>query len=304
MNSDGSPLPDGVAGFDPLWDALARDHRDMSAVGPVLRHLVMGETTALFGEEPVARTRGMVESLAIALLRLSGDPADRGRRDALVGALIDVPSLLKHVHAQALEGQIVGRLAEQGHDPLLPPLVQDRISSPDPAIAGLAMNLMAAQTRFVRRQQRMELAPAELPGDVLHDCLACALGVVGREGRAGLEAMRAEFDERRGRLAIMAQLGLGLGDDFAAALDPARAGFSLFATALSLMTGHERDTVVLAASHDRPVRLALLLATAGLHPVARESVLVTLQPDAELDGEWLSLDSQQAADLLAQGRPR
>ena len=127
MNSDGSSIPVAASGVDPLWDELARDRRDRAAVGPVLRHLVTGDSNELFGEEPVVRTRAMIESLALELLRLDSDSPAPHRIDALIAALTDSAPLLGHVHALALEGQILGRLAEQGVDPLLPPLVQDRI---------------------------------------------------------------------------------------------------------------------------------------------------------------------------------
>ena len=300
MNSDGSSIKDAAPGVDPLWDEWACDRRDRAAVGPVLRHLVAGESNDLFGEEPVARTRAMLESLALELLRLESDNPGARQVDALIAALTDSPPLLGHVHALALEGQIVSRMALQGVDPLLPPLIQDRISAADPQIAALAMSLMAAQTRFVRRQQRMELTAAELSADLLHLALSTLARIVGGEG-AGVAGLKAGYDERRGRIGILGQLGLGLGDDFPAALDPRQAGFSLFASALSLITGHERDDVVLASASGRPFRLALLLAAAGVEPAGREAAVLLLQPDALPPAEWFTIDPARAAALLAQG---
>lgn len=299
MNSDGSSFPGMGSGIDPVWDELARDQRDLAAVGPVLRHLVGGESNALFGDEPIARTRGMIESLADELSRHAGREPVPSVRDPLVRALVDVPALLGHAHALAMEAQIVARLAEQGIDPVLPPLVQDRIGSPDPQMAALAMTLMAAQTRYVRRQQRMELAAGELPADLLHACLAAAEALFGPEAAGALALVRAGYDERRGRLGVMAQLGLGLGDDFGAALDPGQGGFSLFATALSLVTGQDRDAVVLAAANPRPLRLALMLALAGVEPAGREAAVLRLHPDLAVEPAWFTIDPHHAGDLLA-----
>lgn len=301
MNSDGSSFPGMGSGIDPVWDELARDQRDLAAVGPVLRHLVGGESNALFGDEPIARTRGMIESLADELLRQAGREPAPSARDPLVRALVDVPALLGHAHALAMEAQIVARLAEQGIDPVLSPLVQDRIGSPDPQMAALAMTLMAAQTRYVRRQQRMELAAVELPADLLHACLGAAEALFGPEAAGALALVRAGYDERRGRLGVMAQLGLGLGDDFGAALDPGQGGFSLFATALSLVTGQDRDAVVLAAANPRPLRLALMLALAGVEPAGREAAVLRLNPDLVVEPAWFTIDPHHAGDLLAEG---
>ena len=309
MNSDGSSRQEAASGANPLWDQLARDQRDRAAIGPVLRHLVLGEKLDLFGEETVARTRGMIESLAIELLRLHSENPEPARFDALAAALADSPALLGHVHALALEGQLVVRLNDRGVDPLLPPLVQQRISSPDPQIAGLAIALMAAQTRFVRRQQRMELVAVELSADLLHVALSALERVVGAAAPGdrdaaparAVAALRSGFDERRGRIGILAQLGLGLGDDFPVALDPHQAGFSLFASALSLITGQDRDQVVLAAASADSPRLPLLMAAAGVEPPMREAVVLMLHPDSSPPPAWFAIDPAEASELLVRG---
>lgn len=280
---------------------LARGNRTLAAVGPVLRHLVTNDDNAMFGEEPIARTRGMIESFAQAIGRHLGEGVFRDHGRAIVNALIDQPALLAHCHAMALEGQLTERLALRGVDPVLPPLVHRRMASTDAETAALAMSLMAAQTRFVRQQQRMELILAELPGDLLHQALVGVAGALGPDLHARIAMLRDGFDEARGRLALLAQVGLSLGDDFAASLDPDQAGFALFATALSLMTGHDRDAIVRAAADGQQVRLALLLAVAGVNPDDREAVLAGLFPDAPVAGSLLGLDAHHAADLLAGG---
>lgn len=304
MNFAGSPLPDTVVGADPLRVAMAHDARDLAGVGPVLRYLVTSEDNGLFGEEPVARTRGMVESVGFELLRALDDVAQADRATPLFEALVSTPGLVEHCHVMALEAQLTEQLSERGIDSLLPPLVQARIGAADPVIASLAMSLMAAQTRFLRRHQRMELGLSELPVDLLHGCITTAEAQLGSSAEAALAAIRANYDERRGRLAILAQLGLGLGDAFAASLDPAQAGFALFATAISLVTGVVRDAVVLAAANGRPLRLAMLLALAGLEPSARERAMLCLNPDARLPRRWLEIGAEEAAELLGHGDGR
>lgn len=301
MSFDGSPIPDSADGRWSLEAELARERRDLAALAPVLRHLVASEDNALLGEEAVARTRGLIESLALELLRAAAEDHAAADLARLTEALVDRAPLLGHCHALALEGQITGRLAERGVDPLLPPLLQARTGDPDPATAALAMDVMAAQTRFVRRHQRMELALGELPGDLMHLALGAAADVLGPEAHPALDQLRARFAEGASRIALLAQLGLGLGDDFSAGLDPARGGFALFATALSLVTGQARDAVVLACAERQEARLALLLAVAGLSALAREGAILCLHPDSAPAPDWFTIGAPDAADLLLQG---
>lgn len=286
---------------DRLLADLAQGGRDLGAIGPVLRHLVARPDTSLFGEEIVARTRGMVESLALGLLRKAGDRAADTQLPVLVARLCDHERLLIHVHALALEAQTTQALATRGIDSTLPPLLQQRMAGTQPDGAALAMGVLAAQTRFMRSQQRMELDFAELPAELLHDVLQILADATGAEGAGAVRTVQAGYDERRSRLALLAQVGLGLGDDFLFGLDPARAGFALFATALSLVTGQERDRVVVATARGHEARLGLMLAMAGLAPAAREAAVLCLHPDAAPAGAWLDIDGHRAAELLHGG---
>lgn len=286
-----------------LQAELALGGRDLGAIGPVLRHLVARPDSSLFGEEIVARTRGMVELLALRLLRMAGQRAVDTHLPGLVGRLCDHERLLVHVHALALEGQVTAALGSRGIDSTLPPLLQARMAGGAAESAALAMAVLAAQTRFVRSQQRMELDFAELPGDLLHDVLRIVADTTRAEGVAAVRAVQTGYDERKSRLALLAQVGLGLGDAFLAGLDPVQAGFALFATALSLVTGEDRDRVVVATARGHEARLGLMLAMAGLAPAAREATLLCLHPDAAPAGGWLVIDGHRAAELLhAEGR--
>lgn len=299
MHWDGDTTERRVGDDATLAAELNRQWRAVQSVGPVLHHLVGNDDNPLFGEELIARTRGMLDSLARDLARDAGTGIGGENGPELSDALADCATLLRHCHALAAEGQAVQRLAASGVDPLLPPLVQARISDPDPDTATLAMTLMAAQTRFLRRQQRMELTLHDLPADLLAETLAIAARVQGPATGAAIERVRQGYDERRTRLAILTRLGMALGDDFVAALDPGEAGLSLFATAVSLMTGQSREDIVLATAPGQGLRLLLLLAIAGLAPPQRAGVMMRLHPDAPLPDAWLELDSHAAAELLA-----
>ena len=300
-----TPAPPHAVPAEPdaerLLADLALGGRDLGAIGPVLRHLVARPDSSLFAEELVARTRGMIESLALQLLRQGGERMGDMVLSTLVARLCDHERLLVHVHALALEGQMTAALGQRGIDSTLPPLLQARMAGGPPDGAALAMTVLAAQTRFLRSQQRMELDYAELPGDVLHDVLQIVAECSGPEGTETVRLVHAGYDERKSRLALLAQVGLGLGDQFLAGLDPAQAGFALFATALSLVTGQERDRVVVATAQGHEARLGLMLAMAGLAPAAREGVMVCLHPDAVVRPAWLEIDGHRAADLLHRG---
>ena len=75
-----------------------------------------------------------------------------GRFSTVLGeALAGSSALLSHVHSLALEWQLTERLQSRiALDPVLPPLVQALIASPEPATAELAMQFLAAQARTKR----------------------------------------------------------------------------------------------------------------------------------------------------------
>lgn len=298
MNFAPHPASTAAAEEDRLSADLALSGRDLVAIGPVLRHLVARPDSGLFGEEIVARIRGMIESLATRLLRVAGERITDAQLPGLTARLCDHERLLAHAHALALEGQLTAGLAVRGIDSSLPPLLQARMGTTRADGAAVAMAVLAAQTRFLRSQQRMELDYAELPGDLLHDVLRIVADSTGGEGVTAVSAVQAGYDERKSRLALLAQVGLGLGDDFLASLDPTQAGLALFATALSLVTGQDRDRVIVAAARGQEARLLLLLAMAGLAPTAREATLYALHPDARPARAWLDVDGHRAAELL------
>jgi len=294
-----------------LREDLARGDAMLATLGPVLRHLVASDAQSVFGDEVIARVRGMVADLAGQLLReLDGNGSateasfDPRRADRMAAMLIASPPLLAHVHALALEGLLAERLqAQVALDPVLPPLLQALVSSADATTSALAMKLLAAQSRFVQAQRRMSHPLTELPGDLLHGCLL-ALGAYAAEAGTADAAMaeraiRARYDEAACRLGLAARLVMGMGAGAVAALSLTHAGPALFLTALALAGGHDRDLAVFATNEDQAARLVLVLRAAGLKPQAVAEQFLVLHPDRPLPQGLDSLGVDRASALLA-----
>ena len=304
--------PDGVE--EVLRDDLVRSDAVLATIAPVLRHLVASDDHSVFAEEVIARVRGMVGDLSRQLLAaLEGLDEDGRRRlaaeriDRLSAILAGSPALLGHVHALALEGQLGERLqARLALDPVLSPMLQALIASPDEATAALAMKVLAAQSRFVQAQRRMTLPLTELPGDLLHGCLL-ALGAMaeeegegsGERAAAAETAIRAGYDEGTTRLGLIARLVSGMGGGAVAALSVTHAGPAIFLTAMALASGQDRDRTVIATNESQLARLALALRAAGLKPQAVEEQFLALHPEVALPEGFERLGADRAAALLA-----
>jgi hypothetical protein len=287
-----------------LRDDLAQGNAVLQSAAPVMRHLLSGARHPIFADEIVARVRGGLGDIARQLLdSITGEPTVHGTAtlDALTGALIDLPGLLGHLHALALEWQLAERLQQRlALDPVLPPLLQALLASDDATTAALAMNLLAAQARFTQTQRRMQLPLNELPADLLHGALL-ALRTFAGEPQAGAAeaAIRAGYDESRTRLALIARLVTGMGSGAVAALALSHAGVSTFATALAMASGQDRDVVILSASEGQQMRLGLTLRAAGLKHGAIGELLLTLHPAGSPAVDWDRIAADRAATLLA-----
>ena len=292
-----------------LRGGLAREARALTAVVPVLRHLLGSEAQGLVSEAILARVRGMILDLAAQLLaaQTGRDPAarapgaDPAALDALAESLMGEEVLLAHCHALATESLVADRL-QQRHaiDPVLSPLLQELIAAEDPAVAALAMTTLAAQSRFIQSQRRMELPLGELPAELFHALLPRA----HRHGgdNAGLSRLQASYDEATSRLGLLARLVAGMRRGAVAALALDHAGLALFASALASETRSPRGEAVLAAQEGQGVRLALMLRAAGLAVPAIERQLGLAEPAALLPPAIGALTAARAAALLAAGR--
>lgn len=237
------------------------------------------------GQNPVARALGV-------------DPA---ALDTLADLLMADEALLAHCHALAAEGLIADRLLQRhAIDPVLSPLLQELIAAEDPAVASLAMATLAAQSRFVQGQRRMELPLGELPAELFHGLIA--RGQEDASDSAALANLQAGYDEGTTRLGLLARLVAAMRRGALAAFGIDHAGVALFATALASGTRTLRCEAVLTCHEGQSLRLALLLRSAGLAPQVIERQLVLADPAARLPHALGALSAERAAALLAAGR--
>lgn len=296
-----------------LRDELARGDVMIATARPVLRHLLTHNDQALFSDEMIARVRGMMLDVAGQLLFAEAAASDVGdrvgyvaeRQDELAETLFEDTAFLAHAHALALEAQLVERLqARSGIDSVLPPLVQELAASKDPATAGLAMAVLAAQARFMQTYRRMELPLRELPGDLFHRALQALREQNGGEHAEVAERrLRDDYEEGRGRIGLISRLVVALGQCAPRALSIDHAGLAIFATALAMASGQERDLAVLSFAERQFARLALALRAAGLKQQAVEAQFLFLHPDVSLPDGFEMLRSDRAAAVLRAPRP-
>ena len=297
-----------------LADELATARDAVANVVPILRHLLRSDDNSIFSDEIIARVHGMffdvARQLVIALAEAAGhaEPEAWAHKaaDELAHVLADNPAFLQHFHALALEWQWTERLSQRvALDPVLPPLLQERMASGDPDTSAVAMNLLAAQARFCQHQRRMQLPLGELPGDLLHIALVSMRAYVGADSSADAYALIAErslrgnYDEARGRLGLMRRVLDAMGGQVGDALTVDQAGVALFLSALARGSGQSREDVIMATIDSQLPRLTLALRASGLDQAAVATQLGVFHPDAALPSEWSSLEADQAAALLA-----
>ena len=289
-----------------LRDEIVREARALAAVVPVLRHLLSSEAKALVSDAVLARVRGMVHDLAAQLIAVceGHDPIirahsrpDSGAIDPLAERLMADEGLLSFCHALAAEGLIADRLFQRhAIDPVLSPLLQELIASDDSTTAALAMQALAAQSRFMQSQRRMELPLGELPAELFHRLLSAGLHDV--DDAAAFSRMQANYDEGASRLGLLARLAGGMRRGVMAALALEHAGLALFASALALSTRSARERAVLACHEGQSARLGLLLRATDLSPAAIERQIVIVEPSGRLPRGLADLTAEQAATLL------
>ncbi|MEZ5743897.1 MAG: hypothetical protein R3D89_09255 [Sphingomonadaceae bacterium] len=293
-----------------LRQELARGDARAETVVPILRHLLANETNSVFGDDILARVRGMAEHIACQLLdELAGDDEVEGKEariTALTGAFYENAPFLAHLHALAMEWQLSERmLARFTLDPVLSPLVQALVASKDEATQALAMKALASQARFCQAQRRMTLPLSEMPGDHLHFALLCLRNLAGEgEDEAAQRAeaaIRARYDEGKTRLGMLSQLIMSMGSGAIAALSLTHAGTALFLTALAIGSGQDRDAATLSTNDGQLARLALALRSAGMKPEGVNEQFVSLHPDITLPEGFEQLGVDRAAAILAAG---
>ena len=291
-----------------LQEELARESRALGSVVPVLRHLLASDGQRLVSDAVLARVRGMLSDLAAQVLAVSAgrDPALRGpeddaasrQRDALVDRLAADSALLAFCHGLATEGLLAERLNRQhAIDPVLSPLLQELIASQQPEVAELAMNALAAQSRFIQSQRRMELPIGELPAELFYAVIAMLDGT--DSDATGFARLQQGYDEAAGRLGLLARLVSAMRRGAIAALALDHAGLALFASALSVLARQPRHHAVLSCHEGQSGRLALGLRAAGLGADAIERQLLLTDPNARMATEIPAISPDRARQLLA-----
>ena len=296
--------PDSVE--QELRAELARGDAAIADARPVLRYLLAHEGHLLFSEAAVARVRGMMLDLAAQLLHAdaamgearAGDLGER--QDELAAALMEDDALLAHAQALVVEADLAERLqARNGIDAVLSPLVQELAAESDETTVVLAMALLAAQARFVQHCRRMELPLGELPGDLFHAALMTLRAYGGESVETAERQLREGYDEGASRIGLLARAVTGLGARSRRALSIDHSGVALFASALAMASGLERDRVLLSFAEGHLVRLVLALRAVGLDQCTAEAQLVFIHPDLPLPGGLEQLPADRAAVLLS-----
>lgn len=292
-----------------LRDELARETRALAAVVPVLRHLLRSDADALVSDAILARVRGMIHDLAAQLVAAAAghDAVTRARSgrdhaasERLAARLMDDEALIAHCHALAAESLLAARLQQrQASDPVLSPLLQELIASEDADVSSLAMSALAAQSRFVQSQQRMELPLCELPAELFHALVAQVQTETADS--ASLVRLTAGYDEAATRIGLLARLVAAMRHGAIAGLAIDHAGVALFSSTLAASARTPREAAVLACHDSQAARLALLLRAGGLPPSAIERQLLLLAPSALLPPGLASLTPEAAATLARAG---
>ncbi len=307
-----------------LQRELALGDAVLGTVGPVLGYLLINDDHSLFSDEIVARIRGMIASCARQLVTAhakidESEEADDGSifgttmMAELAESLTADPAFLTHCHALAVEWHLAERLqARNSIDPVLSPLVQALICSPDAATATNAMSYLAAQARFMQQQRRMELPLTELPGDLFHTAVL-TLAAHANTSQAGgnvkdtmkiAEArLRKDFDEGKSRLGLLSRLIMTMGSDAKAALSISYAGPSAFLTALAAASNQQRELTVISTNDRQLARLALSMCAAGLTPQIVDEQFALIHPEIVLPEGFAALRSDRAAVILASSNP-
>ena len=294
-----------------LRDELAQGDAALSTAAPILRHLLVNEDRALFSDEVVARVRGMLADIARQLLHAqaeAGKIADRAafvaeREADLTERMAGETALLAHLHALTIEARLALQLQTRSNvDPVLCPLLQELVASRDDAVADSAMAVLATQARFIQHHRRMALPLGELPGDLLHTVLLAMREEAGEQDDTGVAAerhLRDSFDESRGRLGLTSRRVMRMGKTAPRALNIGHAGLAIFATALAMASGQQRDLAVLSFSDRQVARLALAMRAAGLKQPAVEAQFLYLHPEIALPQGFDKLTADRAAMLLS-----
>lgn len=292
-----------------LRDCLAEGDAMLAGIEPILGHLLSAPDHSLFSDEIIARVRGMLAHVARQILLVQAE-TEGSTSYALTAERHEKPlahhfqscsALLTLCHALAIEWQLAQRLeAETGLDPVLSPLLQRWIADPVAGVSSGAMAVLAAQARYAQSQRRMELGLGELPAEVFHQTLLTWRSYTGEQRSDGPRhaevRLRREFDESKGRLALLERLVGGSQGSEALALE--EAGAALFFSALSTRSGQPRAMAVLSSHARQAARFVLGLRAAGVKPRAIDEALLRIHPGAAPFDGLAEIDELSARGIL------
>lgn len=291
-----------------LRDELARADRALNGVAPVLGHVLAGPGHSMVNDAVVARVRGMLNDLAaqfVARLAVQNGEtlADHASTDALSDQLAGDAPILATLHASAIEGLLTERLDQRSSvDPVLSPLLQELIASQDAATGETAMQALAAQSRFMQAQRRMQLPVLELSSETLERALRiwARATPVEHEPRVtqAMRELKAEYDEAQTRTGLIARLVSSMRGGVVAALELEHAGLAIFVSALASKSGQSRERAILACHDDQAARLAVSLRAVGLDGEAIERQFVALDPAVRLPRGLEDISPDNARAML------
>lgn len=293
-----------------MRDELAEGDTVLTATRPILAMLLASRDQSLFSDEVIARVRGMIGHVAQQALLACGEASGQDDPALLLGQahedltqmLLGDAAFLSHAHALTQEFALAEQIHRRsGIDGVLSPLLQELAASGDAALAAAAMQVIAAQARFLQHMRRMELPLAELPGDLFHKTLLLLQNHLDDDAvsTAAAARLRAGYDEGEGRIGQLSRLVSALGSRATRALAIDHAGPALFATALGMASDQDRNLVLLSFGENQLARLALSLRAAGLGQAAVEEQFIYLHPDALLPPGFDALTPARAAAVLA-----
>jgi len=303
MAKETASLPETVSAEDALRGRLLPHTPIAHGIEPVLRNLLARPGSGLFREETVARVRGMLRSIADSLSSLASDEGTGtgAATDDLVSALIAREGILAHIHAVALEWRMARRLQSSlSVDPVAPRIVEAALAG---GARDAARSFLIAQDAAFRSHGNMRLPLDGLCGDAFHAALDALHEVTGTTRRTLQETeLRLRYSEAQTRLGRAASLLMSMDGGPVSALLMEKAGTTLFASALSILTGQPRESVMIALYAADDPQLALMLRAAGLESRQIEQQLVTIHPGTTPPLAALELDSAAAAAMLDEAR--
>lgn len=303
-----------------LREELALGDRSLRSVAPVLAHMLANNGNVMVSDAIVASVRGMLEHLARQLL--AAERADKPGStahdlpqsaeaiDALAARLASDHFVLGHSYVLAMESLLADRLERRASvDPVLSPLLQELIASDKPAIAELAMATLAAQSRFIQSQRRMDMPLAELPAELFLGVIECWENAARESDRAripkaAVDRLKQSYDEGASRAGLLARLVSAMGSGALAALELEHAGLALFASALAAFTRQPRDNALIACHESQSARLALAFRAAGMDADAIERQFLLLEPGVRVPQVIGEIAPDRAQAILAKSEAR